>query len=893
MAEIDPERLRGTRREALLDVLEEIPENKREAYLQRHCLDPELRREILAMLAAESEGGAYIDRFAEELVPRPSQPPDLTGRRVGAYRLLRPVGRGGMGVVYEAERADGAFEQRVALKLLTTALTGTEAHERFLAERRILAGLEHPTIARIVDGGVTEDGTPWFAMEHVRGEPIDAYCDRQRLSIRERLELFLQVCDAVEHAHRRLVVHRDLKPANVLVTEDREVKLLDFGIAKLLGAEVGPRAGPHTRTALRLMTPEYASPEQVRGESVTTASDVYQLGLLLYELLTGHRPYVLRNRGSGELERAICEQPPTRPSTTLSREVMAKRVYGASGSTIKAICQARCSSPARLRRRLRGDLENIALKALRKEPDRRYGSADRLAQDIRRHLAELPITARPDTWVYRGRKFLQRHALGSTVTAAVLVLAVGVTGFHTTRIQRARDRAEAERDRAQAEAAKSEQVSEFLTALFASADPRRARGSELTARELLDRGVERLDRELAGQPETQASMLHILGRTYSELGLYDAADRLLTRALELRRRDNLDRTELAKTLIEIGNLRFRQDRYEDARQYLEEATAFLEALAGERSRDLASALDSLGATYWRLGEHEKGLAAFRRTVAIQRRAHGEGSVSVATALRNLGGAYIELGDLERAEGVVERFLAIYRRQLGSDHPHVGTALTQLANVKSHQGEYEAAEALYRDALEVRRRAYGPAHPHTGMALNNLGSCLSEMGRLDEAIEVLQQAVGVFQTAGAARARDAAFPLVTLGDTYRAAGRPRDARNKYRQGVAVLEAIFGTRRFDRLLAYSLVGLADLEVELGDRVAADRILSRATEVWSRAPATIGPELVTPLLDLSRWLVEQRRCPEAVPLLHRALQGRTAEHASSGSNVAELESLLAACS
>lgn len=862
--------------------------------MARVCPDPELRRDVLSFLACEPESAGYLEAFVESLAAKRPEPPDLAGKHIGAWRLLRPLGRGGMGLVYEAERVDGAYEQRSALKLLTTALVGTEAYERFLGERQILAGLEHPAIARIVDGGVTEDGTPWFAMEHVEGEPIDAYCDRRRLGIRERLELILQVCTAVEHAHRRLVVHRDLKPANVLVTEERQVKLLDFGIAKLLDAEGAAQAAPPTRTALRMMTPEYASPEQVRGAAVTTASDVYQLGLLLYELLTGHRPYVLGHRGAGELERVICEQAPTRLSSVILREETVKPSTGVSPSTVEEVCRLRRSSPARLRRRLRGDLETIVLKALRKEPDRRYGSADRLAEDIRRHLAGLPVTARPDTWIYRGRKFLGRHALGASATAAGLFLATGLTAFYMIRIQGERDRAEAALDRVQAEAAKAQQVGEFLTGLFRSADPREARGAELTARELLDRGVEQVDRELAAQPEIQANMLRVLGRTYLELDVYDRAESLLTRALELHRQVlGENHPEVAKTLRNLSSLRSRRGEYTRAREHLEDAVRILETSVGADAPGLADVLSALGSAYRQLGEHDKSQAALERALAIQRRASGEDSEPVASILLNLGALMYETGDLERAEGLLERSLAIHERELGTDHPRVGLLLVDLAVVRAVQGTLDGVEPMIRRSLAILQKAYGPDHARVGMVLNNLGHFLTDSGRHEEAVEVLQRALEVYNTAVGPNHPEVAHPLASLGSAHLAGGRLREARDFYQRSVAVRDKAVGARQFDPAMVGSLMRLSRIEAELGNRAAAEQILNRVLATWREAPEAVDRELASRLLDFGRWLADQQRCTEAVPLLQRAMQVERTRQAPAGPQVAELESLLVGCS
>lgn len=858
----DPEREHGERVEELLDALETVPAGDREDHLARLCPDPELRREVLRLLAAETEAGNYLESLARELVPKRAEPLDsMTGKRVGAYRLLRPLGRGGMGVVYEAERADGAFEQRVALKLLATALAGTEARDRFLVERQILAGLGHPAITRIVDGGVSEDGMPWFAMERVEGTPIDAYCGQLRLGIRERLELFLQVCDAVEHAHRRLVVHGDLKPANVLVSADRQVKLLDFGIARLLEPEAMAGTAHPTHTGLRMMTPEYASPEQVRGDTVTTASDVYQLGLLLYELLTGLRPYAQRHRDEDKRER----------------------------------------------RRLRGDLDAIVLEALRKEPERRYGSADRLAQDIRRHLDGRPVAARSDTWIYRGRKFLERHALGASAAAIALVLATGMASFYTVRIQSERDRAKMERDRAQtahararaeneraqAEAAKAQQMSQFLASLFRSADPREARGTELTARELLDRGVERVDVELAAQPEIQASMLQVLGRTYSQLSIYDSAERLLTRALELRRGElGPESPEVAEILGDIGTLRYRQGEFDRARRRLDEAIRIIESSRGEAAPELSPLLSSQGHVYRILGEYGRAQAALERALAIQTRASGEDSVLAANMMSRLAALLIETDALARAENLLQRTLVVYERELGVDHPSVGIVLTNLASARLHQGSLEGVEAMYRRSLSILQNAYGPVHPEVGMALNNLGNFLIESEQDDEAIQVLERALQVYSEALGRDHPRVAYPLTSLGDAHFASGRLREARRHYQRSVAIRRQALEASKFDRVLAHGLVRLGGIEAELGDSAAAERTLNHALEMWSEAPETTDPGLAPTLIELGRWAAEQRRCTEAVSLLRRALRLQTARQHTSSADTVELQSLLAEC-
>ncbi|HMB91641.1 MAG TPA: serine/threonine-protein kinase, partial [Rhodothermales bacterium] len=434
-----PERWQQVK-DLFLDVLDQ-PQNQRVTYLRAACDgDDDLRQHVEALLDGQQAPPTILEQSAAEALVLTEDP--LFDTHLGPYRLIRLLGRGGMGSVYLAERDDGQFEQTVAIKVVRRGLDTEDILSRFRYERQILAALDHPHIAALYDGGMTHDSRPYFVMEYVDGEPITAYCDRKRLSTNQRLALFRTVCRAVQHAHQNLIIHRDLKPSNILVTEEGTVKLLDFGIAKLLGEETDHTV-PHTRTGLRLMTPEYAAPEQVLCKAITTATDSYQLGVLLYELLTGLRPYQITQRVQQEIERVILEEEPTRPSTAL-----------ALADTAAIASQARSTTQDRLRRRLTGDLDTIVLKALAKEPERRYNTVEQLAEDVRRHMAGLPVLAQPNAISYRMRKFIQRHRLG--VAAATLVSLAVLLGMTGTLWQA--QVAAAERDRAQAEAEKATQT---------------------------------------------------------------------------------------------------------------------------------------------------------------------------------------------------------------------------------------------------------------------------------------------------------------------------------------------------------------------------------------------------------------------------------------------------
>src|SRR5262245_30161357 len=471
-------------------------------------------------------GDAAEDETADDSVV------DITGERVGPYRIVRSLGRGGMGEVFLAERADQQFEQHVAIKLVRRGLLSRHVQGRLRLERQILATLDHPNIARLFDGGTTSDGTPYIVMEYVDGMPIDVYSDQRALDVAGRLKLFMTVCSAVHRAHQNLVVHRDLKPSNILVTPDGAPKLLDFGIAKLLDDRQMMHTMAVTHEDYRVLTPDHASPEQIRGEPITTASDIYVLGVLLYELLCGYRPFALKGNRLAELEQAICEQTPLSPSAAIANAIVSDR------DGVQRIARDRAATPAKLRRQLRGDLDNIVLMAMRKEPDRRYSSVEQFAADVDRYLRGLPILARADAWSYRATKFVRRHAVVVGLSTAMLALLIGftiTTVIQSQTVRRERDVAQAERTRAQAEQQRAEAVRDFLVDSFTRADPARARGKDFTASEILQSGAERATKELHGQPQLQADLLETIGTVYLSRGETAAAEPLIEQALGVRR----------------------------------------------------------------------------------------------------------------------------------------------------------------------------------------------------------------------------------------------------------------------------------------------------------------------------------------------------------------------
>jgi len=707
MASADEIRHRADR---ILDEALDVDAAERSAFVARACGEDRGLKALVERL---------LDNALSDEDPLPALPvadeeerdqPLAPGARIERYRVIEEVGRGGMAVVYLAERADGQFEQRVAIKLIKRGIDTDEVMRRFHQERQIMALAAHPNIARMLDGGTSEDGRPYFVMEYVDGKPIDDYCESNRLDVTERLRLFVRAATAIAYAHRNLVVHRDIKPSNILVTSDGTVKLLDFGVAAYLDPEQGD--SEPTRTGRRFLTPAYASPEQISGAPVTTASDVYQLGLLLFLMLTGTQPYRTDDPDPESLRRRICEQTPTRPSQS---------------ATVSA----------GMRRRLAGDLDTIVMAALRKEPERRYPSVAQLIDDVERYLAGRPVTARPDTLVYRTSKFVRRHklAVGLAVSALLLLVAFAATmTIQAGLIAR-------ERDRANQQARTAERTAEFLVELFEVSDPGQARGSTITARELLDRGAGRVERELADEPLVRAQMMDTIGRVYQNLGLYDQARPLLEAALATRR--DLLGEEHADVAQSIGNVAWLLEKvgdYEEAEPLFRRVLELRRETLGDDDPGVATALNNLGLLLYEKGEPDEAERLLRRALELRRAAYPEGHAEVADTLGNLGLVLDQRGDREGAARLHRESLELRRRTLGEDHPHVAISLNNLANSLSGTGELEESERLHRQALELRRRILGETHPQVAESLNNLASVLYMRGDLEAAEPIFRQVV---------------------------------------------------------------------------------------------------------------------------------------------------------
>ena len=753
---------RWARVKELFEAAADLAPNERATLLNKECDgDTALRREVESLLDSDAQTGGFIEQpvleMPRDLFPDPPEE-SLVGRQFGAYQIIREIGRGGLGAVYLAARADDEYRKEVAIKLVRRGLDTEDILRRFRNERQILAQLDHPNIARLIDGGTTDDGLPYFVMEYVNGEPINAYCDAHGLTTTERLKLFRKVCAAVTYAHQNLVIHRDLKPSNILVASDGEPKLLDFGIAKLLGQD--EEALAQTMAGQRVMTPEYASPEQVKGEKITTTSDVYSLGVLLYELLTGRRPYRLKTRTPDEISRAITTQEPEPPSTALAK------LHHPPSSILHP-------------RSLRGDLDNIVLMAMRKEPARRYASVGQFSEDIRRHLAGLPVVARKDTVTYRTSKFVNRHRIG--VAAAALVLLSLVGGIVATLIQSRT----ASRERAKAEA-----ISVFLGRALNASNPDRNPTGQPTVKDILDDASKRLaTEELADQPDVKAELQRIIGESYLSLGQYDLAEQNLTAALQTQTRifgedgvatlktgvalatlwsgakadyakanqfyfANVPRLRVAQkkgtiptnylsaALNGFALVRRAQGDSKEAETLLREELTLLPYVSAEQKNGLGVARAILALTLADQGKFDEAITLVRDKIAAIREKKTEPTSELAANLTGLGSFLLENEQAGESLESLREAEAIYRKLYSDANLQLGDNLRLQAQAFFSEGKHVEAEARIAETLTIYRAATGPQFINFATALMVHGLVCSQTGRIDEAEKLLREAVRI-------------------------------------------------------------------------------------------------------------------------------------------------------
>ena len=809
---------RWRRISAVFDAAFEVPEAEREALLDESCGDDgQLRREVQSLLDADAAGGLLDQRVpklrsavAADWAYRDEASP--AGSIIGCWHVLRELGRGGMAVVMLAERIDGQFEQRVALKLIKRGMDSEAVLARFLRERQILARLSHPNIARLLDGGLSTDGRPYFVLEYVEGAPILAYCEAHSLGLRARLECILQICAALQFAHRQLVVHLDIKPSNVIVTEHGEVKLLDFGIAKLLGGALTEPAMQTHAHLQRPLTPGYAAPEQVLGEPVSTATDVYGVGCLLYELMTGQRASGLQDGANQEdARRALSRHTPPMPSQALGKS---RNIADISA------------------RRLRGDLDNIILKALKSEPERRYPTIEALAEDLRRYLGGQPVSARRDTVHYRAGKFIMRHRLGVALGVAGLVGLLGTTTFALTQAHNARIHA----SRAQA-------VTRYLVDVFRVADPKGVPGGlKLSAREVLDVGAKRMQLQLTDQPQLEASFSAVLGTIYQNLGENERAVALLQRSLTLlpmaersevshadtlallaraqyekgdyaasalsstqaqrehENRGNKPNALVAQDLALQGEIARRQGEFAAGEVLLRKALAMSRASLKAPDAQIASQLNELAALYGDMGRIEQATVLTEQALSMFRALYGEDHLDVAENLVNLGVFRMQTEHLAQALPAFDQAITIYRRILPNDHPLLALALANEARAFDRLKRFQEADPLYREALAMQRRVLGSQHPDLATTLNNLAVLRMHLDDFLGSAEFSREAMAIWATQGKPEHPFALISKAHLAAALRESGDLAQAERLSREVLASRRQQLG--KSNRAVALSL-------------------------------------------------------------------------------------------
>ena len=820
--------------EPLLDRCLDLEGEARSALLEEiGARDPGLRGEIDRLLRADEATRGPLDLALGERAPallraaleEAEAPAPRVPGQVGPFRLVREIGRGGMGTVWLGERTDGGFRQQVAVKLLRGTPDNEEILARFQRERQILAMLRHPGIARLIDGGATPEGSPWFAMELVDGEPILEYAAGRRLGLEERLRLFLQTLHAVQSAHQNLIVHRDLKPANILVNSSGEVKLLDFGIARLMDPEGGGGA-----PTMALMTPRYAAPEQIRGEPPGTSTDLYSLGVVLYELMTGRSPHGDEDRPAWEVSRAILEEAPVAPS------LAAQRAGPEAGLP---------EEPGRWARQLAGDLDNIILLALRKEPARRYTSVEALAADIDRYLSGEPVSARPATWRYRAGKFVRRNR--PAVLLGVVGLVALVTGLIATAWQ-ARV-ATRERDRARVEAERARQLAEFATGLFRSADPNEAPGESLQVRTVLRQAAGRIRQELAGQPEMQVTMLKTVSQAYAGLGLYGPARAIGAEALALARGALGPRHEsVADMLNLLGQHHMESQSLDSARVLLSEARRLHEDLYGPGSVKTAAVLANLGSLAYARAEYAAAESLYRRVIDIDLKAYGPEHLELARDLNNFGIELTEYMDRPaEGESLLARALDIRVRQLGSEHPLTILTEENLGRAFEKLDRLPDAERCYRRTLEVRRRLLGREHPDVALSLNSLAGLLGRQGRLAEAESLFVEAAALSMKLQGARSLDTGRTLNNLAIVRYRQGHYAEAANTFQQCVEIFSEVLGPDQAGTLSATLNLGAALRES--GRLAEAEPVILKALNGNRRLHGEESPAAALAHLHLGR--------------------------------------------
>ncbi len=752
---------------------------EREEYLKEHCKGAALQQELHSLLAAHDKSEKFLEGSSIPTSSATDNHNVFVGKMFGKYTIEKLIARGGMGLVYLAFR-DDAVKQKAAVKIINPGLASGIVIKRFQNERQTLANLNHPNISRLLDGGITEDGIQFFVMEYIDGIPIDEYCDNNKLNIRERLRLFLKAASVVQFAHHNLVVHRDLKPRNILITKDGEPKLLDFGIAKILTPE-GEQQETLTQKGTWNLTPEFASPEQVKGEAITTASDVYSLGIVLYRLLTGHTPYRITSPLHSDIRAIVTETEPRKPS-----EIIFQPIESEGGDTVtinpESVAMAREDSIGKLQKTLAGELDTIVAMAIRKEPERRYPSVDHFAEDIRRYLDNKPVYAHKDTFGYRSRKFIRRNktAAGfiSTISLAVLL---GIAGIVWQSQLTAR-----ERDIAKLEAEKANRIKSLLLEMISSPDPRKD-GRKVTVMDVLHGASHRMSVELAGQPQIETEMRSMLGNTYQNLGIYDSAETEFFKAHELTKKLFGERSkETAMSLQSLGLVYQYRGDLEKTEQYFKQSLEMMKSVETKPSFETALMLDAYGTLMSEKGDYKKAEELTMEALKIGEAIRGADDPKVAEFKNNLATSYNYLKKPDKADSLYRESLQVFRKHYGNSHLLVSSSLNNLAFINIFKKDHSGALPLLVESLNIKRAILGEDHPDLILAYSNVGSTYFNIHQYEKAGEFMKASVDV-------GLKNYDEDNISLSRSYMWYGRIFDARGGLDSAIFFLRKAYHIRK----------------------------------------------------------------------------------------------------
>lgn len=786
--------------EAIVDEALEIPEEERDAFIKKRCIsEPDLIEHVYSFLASVAKADQYFssstklkDKLEDEAASESlfsENYSTLIGNEIGAYTLTSLLGEGGMGAVFLGERTDGQFEHYVAIKIIQSGLNSSNIYDYFIRERQILAGLNHENIARLYDGGVTDSNIPYLIMEYVDGTPIDEYCDHHRLTADERIELFKSVCNAAKYAHKNLVIHHDLKPENILITDSGTVKVMDFGIAKLVDGSNIDDSQADERRQSHFVSFSNAAPEQLSGDSATTTSDIYALGVLLYKLLAGVRPLPLKNKSGKEIIDLIENHEP---------EPLTDCFHMLPANERDKILSDRSTTASKDSELLNDDLNAVAQKCLKKTPDDRYQTVDDLVQDLRLYQNNFPVRARNSRSFYVAKKFADRNKAPIAVGAIFLITTLFSALFYTYNVQQ-------ERDSAQMEANKSKQMTEFVLNLFQGSAPTQTGGSDISARDLLNRGIDRTE-YLSNQPEIQASMFEVLGRILTQIGEYDEAEDLLQQSIdlrvELRGKNDLETIssyELMGTLLSAKGDLFK------ARTMLEDALSKRREIQGVRQAAMSEANTELAYVYRRLGKYEQAENIYRSLISIYEQELGPDDPLTLTSLSSLGVTLHNSGNLGEAEiiyrDVLEKRLELY----SSAHPNIAMSYNNLGSLLLNIGRFDESEKMLAKSLDMRRTLFGESHPKVSLTLNNLGILKRNRGQFDQAISLIEESISINRDLLGAGELQTATNLFSLAELYLMTGITGEAFNHYKKAHHIFEANLPDG--SSFIARSLIGMAE--------------------------------------------------------------------------------------